>query len=259
MTDQPSVKKKRRAPAALVLDCDVCSAPAPDHLHFGGHCCYSCRAFFRRTIERMVKIDVVCRTGEKMCEVTENSKSCSACRFQKCLDIGMKTELLQGKRKTESSTFKTETKKKKRPHQKRSLTSSSLEGGKSTKIIKRPDYVKTSVIQSTHPQHCHDYSQRASLVKSVNTTLEEMYQDYVGEQAPGSNEVSVIVLDRPSTVEQKSLKQSFTPDDVHQVPRIQNQVITEANNLLDTCSFNKIFDNIYNFNHQGFAVNRKFQ
>ena len=77
-----------------------------------------------------------------------------------------------------------------------------------------------------------------------------MYQDYVGEQAPGSNEVSVIVLDRSSTVEQKSLKQSFTPDDVHQVPRIQNQVITEANNLLDTCSFNKIFDNIYNFNHQ---------
>ena len=164
--------------------------------------------------------------------------------------------IIQGKRKTESSTLKTETKKKKRPHQKRSLTSSSLEGGKSTKIIKRPGYVKTSVIQSTHPQHCHDYSQRASLVKSVNTTLEEMYQDYVGEQAPGSNEVSVIVLDRSSTVEQKSLKQSFTPDDVHQVPRIQNQVLTEANNLLDTCSFNKIFDNIYNFNHQVSFINK---
>ena len=83
-----------------------------------------------------------------------------------------------------------------------------------------------------------------------------MYQDYVGEQAPGSNEVSVIVLDRSSTVEQKSLKQSFTPDDVHQVPRIQNQVITEANNLLDTCSFNKIFDNIYNFNHQVSFINK---
>ena len=53
--------KKRRAPTLLVLDCSVCSAPAPDHLHFGGHCCYSCRAFFRRTIQRMEKIDVVCR------------------------------------------------------------------------------------------------------------------------------------------------------------------------------------------------------
>ena len=28
--------KKKRAPAALVLTCKVCGAPAPDHLHFGG-------------------------------------------------------------------------------------------------------------------------------------------------------------------------------------------------------------------------------
>ena len=27
--------KKRRAPAALILDCKVCGAPCPDHLHFG--------------------------------------------------------------------------------------------------------------------------------------------------------------------------------------------------------------------------------
>ena len=122
--------KKRRAPTLLVLDCSVCSAPAPDHLHFGGHCCYSCRAFFRRTIQRMEKIDVVCRwvpssyavsmllhtqylhtdytlsvytisthvvfrTGTGDCEVSETSKSCSACRFEKCLQVGMKRELLQ--------------------------------------------------------------------------------------------------------------------------------------------------------------------
>ena len=87
--------KKRRAPTALTLECDVCSAPAPDHFHFGGHCCYSCRAFFRRTIERMEKLDVVCRTGNSNCEVSEKSKSCSACRYDKCLSIGMKKELLQ--------------------------------------------------------------------------------------------------------------------------------------------------------------------
>ena len=27
---------KKRPPAALTLTCGVCSAPAPDHLHFGG-------------------------------------------------------------------------------------------------------------------------------------------------------------------------------------------------------------------------------
>eukprot|EP00092_Neocalanus_flemingeri_P027686 GFUD01030051.1.p1 GENE.GFUD01030051.1~~GFUD01030051.1.p1 ORF type:complete len:877 (+),score=166.00 GFUD01030051.1:322-2952(+) len=91
--------KKKRAPAALLISCTVCGAPAPDHLHFGGHCCYSCRAFFRRTIERMEKTEIVCRTGLNDCEVSEMSKSCSACRYEKCLTVGMSTHLLQGKRK----------------------------------------------------------------------------------------------------------------------------------------------------------------
>ena len=91
----PENGKKRRAPTALCRECGVCTAPAPDHLHFGGHCCYSCRAFFRRTIERMERMDIVCRTGDNLCEVNENSKSCSSCRYQKCLEIGMKRELLQ--------------------------------------------------------------------------------------------------------------------------------------------------------------------
>ena len=106
--------KKKRAPAALIINCDVCDAPAPDHLHFGGrgrvlvrhglarslilgHCCYSCRAFFRRTIERLSKMEVVCRTGEDNCRIDVSTKSCSACRYQKCLDIGMTSSLLQVK------------------------------------------------------------------------------------------------------------------------------------------------------------------
>ena len=28
--------KKKRAPTALLISCNVCGAPAPDHLHFGG-------------------------------------------------------------------------------------------------------------------------------------------------------------------------------------------------------------------------------
>jgi len=96
--DQNKVKKKR-APTALLIACTVCGAPAPDHLHFGGHCCYSCRAFFRRTIERMEKTDIICRTGLRTCEVSEMSKGCSACRYNKCLQVGMSVSLLQGKRK----------------------------------------------------------------------------------------------------------------------------------------------------------------
>ena len=28
--------KQKRAPTALTVDCSVCGAPAPDHIHFGG-------------------------------------------------------------------------------------------------------------------------------------------------------------------------------------------------------------------------------
>jgi len=96
--DQSKLKKKR-APTALTIKCSVCGAAAPDHVHFGGHCCYSCRAFFRRTLQRMEKTEIVCRTGIGQCEVSEMSKACSACRYDKCLSVGMKSDLLQGKRK----------------------------------------------------------------------------------------------------------------------------------------------------------------
>ena len=35
LLDPANLKKKRR-PANLCIDCPVCGAPAPDHLHFGG-------------------------------------------------------------------------------------------------------------------------------------------------------------------------------------------------------------------------------
>ena len=65
-----------RSPPALSCFCKICGAPAPSHFHFGGEflsfskaismlifvtvlhikcsaqCCFSCRAFFRRSTER---------------------------------------------------------------------------------------------------------------------------------------------------------------------------------------------------------------
>ena len=73
--DQESgaIMKKKRRPANLCISCPVCGGPAPDHVHFGGktelsqsesdsgiifhllgQCCYSCRAFFRRSSSRPV-------------------------------------------------------------------------------------------------------------------------------------------------------------------------------------------------------------
>ena len=46
------------------------------------------------TAAEMEKI-YVCRTGLEQCEVSQVSKVCSACRFSKCLAVGMKSDLLQ--------------------------------------------------------------------------------------------------------------------------------------------------------------------
>ena len=89
----------KRSNIPLTLSCGVCSAPAPEHLHFGTHSCYSCRAFFRRTANRVKQKGLKrCKTGLKKCPVTADTKSCIHCRYNKCIDAGMTPELIQGKR-----------------------------------------------------------------------------------------------------------------------------------------------------------------
>jgi len=58
--------------------------------HYGIFTCESCKGFFKRTVQN--KKTFVCpRQGE--CEITlENRKKCPACRFAKCLVMGMKLE-----------------------------------------------------------------------------------------------------------------------------------------------------------------------
>ena len=38
--------------------------------------------------------EILCKTGRNDCEIDESSKSCSACRYKKCLSIGMRPELV---------------------------------------------------------------------------------------------------------------------------------------------------------------------
>ena len=101
---------KKRAPTALTVECGVCAGPAPDHIHFGGdytsllllvfysflisaRCCYSCRAFFRRRAQRSEVAR--CRLSAGTCDISVASKKCIACRYNKCLAIGMDPALVQ--------------------------------------------------------------------------------------------------------------------------------------------------------------------
>ena len=80
-------------------------------LLFLGHCCYSCRAFFRRSTKRKevkgslryksqdkifqtIFFLVRCRSGVNNCVVTEEKRNCISCRYDKCIKAGMKVSII---------------------------------------------------------------------------------------------------------------------------------------------------------------------
>lgn len=66
--------------------CGVCGDRAKSY-HFGGISCDSCKAFFRRSVQNEAQFQCPNRGN---CRITLASrKSCQACRFAKCLAIGM--------------------------------------------------------------------------------------------------------------------------------------------------------------------------
>jgi len=80
-----SVKDEKRP----VSDCHVCGDRAIAHMHYGGICCYSCKAFFRRAVQNGKDKTYKCKKDSD-CEVSVNTRrGCQKCRFEKCLEIGM--------------------------------------------------------------------------------------------------------------------------------------------------------------------------
>ncbi|XP_060684600.1 steroid hormone receptor ERR2-like isoform X3 [Hemiscyllium ocellatum] len=69
--------------------CLVCGDVASGY-HYGVASCEACKAFFKRTIQG--NIEYSCPAANE-CEITKRRrKSCQACRFMKCLKVGMLKE-----------------------------------------------------------------------------------------------------------------------------------------------------------------------
>lgn len=69
--------------------CLVCGDVASGY-HYGVSSCEACKAFFKRTIQGNIEYSCPA-SGE--CEITKRRrKACQACRFQKCLRVGMLRE-----------------------------------------------------------------------------------------------------------------------------------------------------------------------
>eukprot|EP00095_Tigriopus_kingsejongensis_P005971 maker-scaffold48_size466083-snap-gene-1.23 protein:Tk05971 transcript:maker-scaffold48_size466083-snap-gene-1.23-mRNA-1 annotation:"retinoid x" len=71
--------------------CLVCGDEAIRHVHYGGRCCFSCKAFFRRAVNwHSLKIKIFQCRNDQNCHIDIKSrKCCQYCRFKKCLDTGM--------------------------------------------------------------------------------------------------------------------------------------------------------------------------
>ncbi|RWS08419.1 ecdysone receptor-like protein [Dinothrombium tinctorium] len=91
--------------------CGVCSGPASGR-HYNAITCEGCKGFFRRVV--INGSFYRCERGGN-CTITMKNrrKSCRGCRFQKCLDIGMKRELClrhtrNGRKRTVDDLFEEE-------------------------------------------------------------------------------------------------------------------------------------------------------
>ncbi|XP_062597848.1 nuclear receptor ROR-alpha A-like [Saccostrea cucullata] len=73
------------------IPCQVCSASSSG-FHFGAITCEGCKGFFRRIAKENGRKQFHC-SKSRNCEVTSGTRNtCRACRYQKCLDIGMSVE-----------------------------------------------------------------------------------------------------------------------------------------------------------------------
>jgi len=91
--DQGDAKKKparKRYDIPKTASCHVCGDLAAEHRHYGGISCYSCRAFFRRTVNSNRPI-LEC-SNDQNCKINKTTrKRCQFCRFEKCKVVGMNT------------------------------------------------------------------------------------------------------------------------------------------------------------------------
>lgn len=92
--------------------CRVCGDKANGY-HFNVMTCEGCKGFFRRAMKRNVRLRCPFRKGT--CEITRKTRrQCQACRLHKCLESGMKKEMIMSDAAVEQRRALIKRKKKER-------------------------------------------------------------------------------------------------------------------------------------------------
>ncbi len=97
MSEEGTANGDKASPAQ---PCEICNCQASEYKYYGARSCQSCRAFFRRAVQKPGGYQSLkCRAAKKggaggaeigRCRIDSQSwRSCRYCRFQKCLSAGM--------------------------------------------------------------------------------------------------------------------------------------------------------------------------
>ncbi len=72
-----------------VLPCSVCADKAYIK-HYGVIACEGCKGFFKRSVRNNRKYQCL---GNQVCDIDRKTRNrCQFCRFQKCIEVGMKPQ-----------------------------------------------------------------------------------------------------------------------------------------------------------------------
>jgi hypothetical protein len=75
--------------------CFVCGGPTETfHLNYGASTCFSCRAFFRRAIQKTRNPNFECKHGGRCVVTLKTRRRCQKCRWDLCIAAGMKPEFV---------------------------------------------------------------------------------------------------------------------------------------------------------------------
>jgi len=119
-TEKPHAQSKLLSPTEK---CKICFEQAAKHIHYGAMTCFSCRAFFRRSIQNKTASTYACRRN-KDCEINlKTRKNCQYCRYQKCIEVGMKPTWVLSEEERQRRFQKSRGKQENRNESKRSSLS----------------------------------------------------------------------------------------------------------------------------------------
>lgn len=93
--ESPAEKKAFLPEEELQETCPICSDRVSGY-HYGLPTCESCKGFFKRTVQK--NKHYLCLEEQKCSISKAERKRCPACRFQKCLRVGMKLEAVRANR-----------------------------------------------------------------------------------------------------------------------------------------------------------------